>query len=45
MLRVLIFQLPHRQLRINISKKNAVVGTANFHMQPRFGRIIAPDSQ
>src|SRR5437764_2088810 len=45
MLGVLIFQPRQRRLRINISKKNPVVDTVNFHMQPRPCRIIAPGSQ
>ena len=45
MLRVLIFQPRYRRLGINISKKNAIVDTVNFHMQPKLRRIIAPGSQ
>src|SRR5919201_6844938 len=45
MIRVLIFQPRYRWIGINISKKNTIVGTANFQVQPKLRSIIAPASQ
>jgi hypothetical protein len=44
MFRILVFQAPDGRLRTNVSKEDAIVGVANFDVEPCFSRIIAHGS-